>query len=178
MKRILAIVFFVSLVSGSYASLRDVRTLPNNDKNLVSVYNDTIKIVDFKQFEAYLHKKDGKVYVINFWATWCEPCVEELPGFEKLLTDYKKGRVEVILVSLDFPKMIETHLVPFIEKNNLKAQVIVLNDPKQNEWIPKVDQNWSGAIPATVIYSNEKRMFYEQTLTYNELKNSIEHFLN
>ncbi len=131
----------------------------------------------FDEFEGLLYKNDDKTYVINFWATWCKPCVKELPYFESLKQNYKDDNLEVILVSLDFPEQVESRLIPFIKKRNLKSQVVLLDDPDANRWIPKVDQNWSGAIPATIIYKQEERSFYEQSFTYDELEKQLKSYL-
>lgn len=144
----------------------------------VSEEKETVKIVDFDGLEPYLNKKDDKTYVVNFWATWCTPCVAELPAFEKLHETYKEKDVEVLLVSLDFKKQLNTKLIPFIKKNNLQPTVILLNDGKENQWIPKVNQDWSGAIPATLIYNKNKREFYEQSFDYKTLKEKLIPFLN
>ena len=137
-----------------------------------------LEVYDFTGFEKFLNHKDGKVYVLNFWATWCAPCVKELPYFEKLHTEYANKNVEVILVSLDFPHLYEKKLIPFIEKNNLQAQVVALDDPDMNSWIPKVSEKWSGSIPATLIYKGDKRAFYEQSFNYEELTQVLQQFLN
>ena len=136
-----------------------------------------LEIVDFKGLEKYLSTNTDKTYVVNFWATWCAPCIKELPYLETLNNKYSNKNVEVILVSLDFPHVYETKLKPFIEKNNLKSKVVVLNDMDSNSWIPKVDEGWSGAIPATLIFNREKRKFYERTFTYEELEQEINQFL-
>lgn len=143
----------------------------NEGKTVIETYN-------FDGFEKFLNFKDDKVYVINFWATWCKPCVAELPYFEEIYKNYKDKNVEVILVSLDFPKKIDKGLIPFIKKKKLKSRVILLDDSKQNEWIPKVDGTWSGAIPATVIYNKNEKGFYEQSFTYEELEKQLNKFLN
>ncbi|MFA7444783.1 MAG: redoxin domain-containing protein [Flavobacteriaceae bacterium] len=132
---------------------------------------------DFDNLEYFLNRKDDKVYVVNFWATWCQPCVEELPHFESINTSYKHKGVNVILVNLDFPKMIESRLFPFMTEYNIQSEVVILNDPDTNTWIPKVDKNWSGAIPVTIIYNKDKRIFYEKTFTLDELKTEVEKFL-
>lgn len=132
-----------------------------------------VKAYDFKGLEYFLNKKDDKTYVINFWATWCVPCVEELPYFEKLNKEYKDDNVEVLLVSLDMAKMIESKLLPYVKKNKLKSDIIVLRDPDSNMWIPKIDKDWSGAIPATLIYNRNSRAFYEQSFTYKELEEAL-----
>ena len=133
---------------------------------------------NYKELEPLLSKNDGKTYVINFWATWCAPCVKELPAFEKLRVNYDKKNVEVILVSLDFPNQIVSKLIPFVKKNNLKSQVVLMNDSDQDTWIPKISKKWSGAIPATLIYNSKKRAFYERSFDFDELETELKKFLN
>jgi thiol-disulfide isomerase/thioredoxin len=115
--------------------------------------------------------------VVNFWATWCAPCVKELPYFEQLLDKYKNKNVKVILVSLDFPHLYDTKLKPFIKEHKLKSKVVALNDVDMNTWIPKVDKTWSGSIPATIIYKNNTRVFFEQSFTFETLEKELKPFL-
>ena len=136
-----------------------------------------LDVFDFGEFEPYLNKKDDKIYVINFWATWCAPCVKELPFYEKLNEAYGKENVEVILVSLDFPRQYESKLKPFIAEKKLKSKVLALNDINTNYWIPMVSQDWTGAIPATLIYNKDKRQFYEKSFDYQELETQVKQFL-
>ena len=137
-----------------------------------------LAVYNFNELEPLLNIKDEKIYVVNFWATWCAPCVKELPYFEIINEEFKSKNVEVILVSLDFPKQYDTKLRPFIAKKNLKSKIVVLNDVDSNTWIPKVNKAWSGAIPATIIYNNSKRAFYEKTFNLEELKVELNKFLN
>ena len=88
----------------------------------------------------------------------------------------KSSGVEVILVNLDMPRMWDSHMLPFVNEHRLKSQVVVLDDPKQNDWIPKVSGEWGGAIPATLMYKEGKRIFYETPFTYESLKETIENF--
>ncbi|GGG29714.1 hypothetical protein GCM10011344_33230 [Dokdonia pacifica] len=132
--------------------------------------------VDYEGLEAYLETSEAEVHVVNFWATWCKPCVKELPHFEELRAVYDTEDVKVILVSLDFPEQIE-RLTHFIEKWNIQSEVVFLDDGDANTWIPKVDVNWSGAIPATIIYNDEKRSFHEQSFTYDTLEKELKLFL-
>ena len=141
------------------------------------VDQDQIPSLSFEETSKYLNFTDGKTYVINFWATWCAPCVKELPYFEQLGENFKEKEVEVILISLDFPQKVESQLKPFVKKRNLQSKVIHLNDPKQNEWIPKVSVDWSGAIPATLIYNKQHRKFYEKSFTYQELETELKTIL-
>lgn len=134
---------------------------------------DNIPVVDFRQFEPLLHKSNDTTYVINFWATWCVPCRKELPEFQKLFVNKSGEKVKIILVSLDFPKQLQTGLIPFLEKNGITAPVMLLNDPNSNAWIDKVDPAWSGALPATLIYGRNTRFFFEEELDYNTLIQTI-----
>jgi len=143
-----------------------------------SIIDDVkLEIHDYNGLEPYMNRKDDKIYVVNFWATWCAPCVKELPHFEELNKNYKNGNVEVILVSLDFPNQYDKKLKPFIKKYDLKSKILVLDDVDQNTWIPKINENWDGAIPVTIIYNKDKREFYDKTFTYEELETELKQFL-
>jgi len=145
--------------------------MPMKLSNGTPVYN-------YDQLSEFINKDDGKTYVINFWATWCKPCVEELPYFEQLNEAYDKDKVEVILVSLDFKKQFEKKLVPFMTKRALKSDVMVLLDPDSNTWIDKVSNEWTGAIPATIIHNGEKREFREGSYaSFDELNNIVKTYL-
>ncbi|MBC7863216.1 MAG: TlpA family protein disulfide reductase [Bacteroidia bacterium] len=109
------------------------------------------------------------IYVVNFWATWCKPCVAELPEFEKLNTDSAKTKIKVILVSMDFKEDLKTKLKPFLTKNKMKAEVLLLDETDATMFIPKLDERWSGAIPATLIVQGNKRSFAEKKLDYEKL---------
>ena len=137
----------------------------------------SIPIYTFDEFNHYLSKDDGKIYIINFWATWCAPCVAELPYFERIGQEYKDKNVHVVLVSLDFPRQYETRLIPFVEERQLKSEVLMLNDPDANAWIPKVSNRWSGAIPATLFYNSALREFHEKQFNYEELVEIVSKFL-
>lgn len=133
-----------------------------------------IPTLDFETFDTgYLQQMNDTTYIINFWATWCKPCIEELPAFERINKEYSGQKVKVILTSLDFPERLEKQVIPFIKKYELKSEVVILDDPDANSWIPKVSEQWSGAIPATIIYNQEERKFYERSFTYDELKTEL-----
>lgn len=140
-------------------------------------YEVKLTIVDYYGLEEVINREDNKTYVVNFWATWCAPCVKELPYFEKLDKEYEDKNVEVVLVSLDFPKKYESKLKPFIKKHQLRSELFALNDMDSNYWIPQVSEDWSGALPATLIYNNGKRQFYERAFHYDELETEIQKFL-
>ena len=126
----------------------------------------TVPSLSYAELKPLLDQSDDKVHVVNFWATWCAPCIKELPYFEAL---NKRKNIEVLLVSLDFPKHKQSRLLPFINNNKLQSKVVLLDDADENYWINDINANWSGAIPATLIYNSQKRDFYERSFTKNEL---------
>ena len=108
-------------------------------------------------------------YIINFWATWCKPCFKELPSFDSLNSNSKKNNLKILLVSLDFKEDIEKKLNPFLLKNKIKLECVVLDEINGNDFINKVDEKWTGAIPATLIKLNNKRIFIERTISLKSL---------
>ena len=170
---LLILVVFVSFFSCKKSSETKTNQ-QSTEQNQVS----GISVLNYNQLEPLINKSGDKTYVVNFWATWCKPCVDELPYFEKVNKEFKDKNVEVLLVSLDFSNQIQEQLVPFIKNNQLTSEVVVLDDPKQNIWIDAIDPSWSGAIPATIIYNKNKRAFYEQSFDEQTLLAELDKFLN
>lgn len=148
-----------------------VEQTENQQLTLITDYNDL-----FSKFT----QKDDKLYVVNYWATWCKPCVEELPEFMEVNKELEGNpNFKMILVSLDKASALETSVKDFIEKNNIPTDVYLLSDNKrQMQWIPMVNERWSGAIPSTAIYKNGEQLeFTEGQLNKSELKSLIEKHL-
>ena len=136
-----------------------------------------IPVYDFDGLQPFLERKNDTLYVVNFWASWCKPCVEEMPYLLEAEEKYRDSGLRLLLVSLDFKSEAETELIPFMKRHGLGKQVILLSDPDANAWINRVNEQWSGAIPATLFYKNGKEYFYEGTLTRNELEEIIEQYI-
>ena len=133
---------------------------------------DLITFRNFEELNAYIQKNNEKPLVINFWATWCAPCVKELPYFEEL--HQKNQNIKIVTVSLDFDKQVESKLKPFLKKKNYSFVATYMADKNFNNWISKVDENWSGSIPATWIINENKGIFVEQEFaSYEELNQFV-----
>lgn len=132
----------------------------------------TVKLKDVQQLVTGQHEK---VQVINFWATWCAPCVKEMPLFEKL--NASNEQVEVTLVSMDYDLDPNPEKVyRFVTRKNLKSKVLFLAEQNANDWIDKIDKSWSGALPATLIINSKtgKRKLIQQELLEGDLEKYIE----
>lgn len=139
-----------------------------------------LKIVNFSELNQLLQQDDGVLYVVNYWATWCKPCIDELPGFMEVYeqnqdrTDFK-----MILVSLDHPRLLKTKVKGFVERQKIKADVYILDvKDSPEDWMERVDSSWIGAIPSTVFYKNGKKLLFKQfQITQYELEDLVEEFL-
>jgi thiol-disulfide isomerase/thioredoxin len=133
----------------------------------------SIEILNFNQFESLLHQSNDTLYLVNFWASWCGTCREEIPALKNAAEKYSKNKFRLLMVSLDFPAQLETKLRPFLKTAGIKARLILLNDPHQNTWIDKVDPNWSGEIPFSLLYRNSVRESFSRSFQYHELDSII-----
>ena len=134
--------------------------------------------IDKEGIIALTGTKSDTTYVINFWATWCSPCVKEIGYFEELHRNYADSKLKVILVSLDFPNTLDRRVVPFIKDKEITAPVVLMTDLNYNDWIDRVDPSWSGAIPATLIFNKDQRVFLESELTRDELFDHVNQLFN
>lgn len=141
----------------------------------ISTYHSkaqTVSIITLNDLEARMEKGKDTLYIVNFWATWCAPCVKEIPYFEKLGKTYANKPMKVILVSLDFKSNLEKAVIPFVKEKKLKSDVFLIENPN-DQFINSVHKDWSGALPATLFVRKEKniRAFYEQEFSWEELHN-------
>jgi thiol-disulfide isomerase/thioredoxin len=131
--------------------------------------------VTLQQFQKRLSEKDGKVLIVNFWATWCAPCIHELPFFEKLNKENRD--VEVLLVSMDYDLDPDpTKVERFIDRKKLESKVLFLTADNPNAWIDKIEKRWSGALPATLVINpkTDKRQFVQGEVGEGQLEKLIE----
>lgn len=144
----------------------------------LSVSAQQAQLIKLAQLQELMDAKTDHIKVINFWATWCAPCVKEMPLFEKLGQD--RSDVKVTLVSMDLdldPNPEKVH--KFVARKKIQSQVLILDETNPNSWIDKVDKNWSGALPATIIINGKtgQRKFVEKELHEGDLEKLIAEIL-
>lgn len=133
------------------------------------------EIIKLGQLQKILIQKSENIQVINFWATWCGPCVKELPLFEKF-NNAKPENVKITLVSLDLDLDPNPEKVyKFIERKKILSEVLILNEKNPNDWIEKIEKQWTGALPATIVINQKtgKRKFVEKELHDGDLEKLI-----
>lgn len=146
--------FIISLLAVAFFSAKDVRT------------------VTVPQLKQVVQKQDDTLYVVNFWATWCKPCVGEMPYFENANAKFKSEKVKVVFVSLNSQKELPV-VKKFTTDKQIQSDVLLLNGGNPNVWIDSIDNTWSGAIPATAIYRNGKKVFFYEGEFTQALLDSI-----
>lgn len=135
-------------------------------------------VLNYKQLQEKIEQSSvDSILVINFWATWCSPCVEEMPILESIPQMHKGIPVKVLLVSLDFTDQIDLRVLPFMIKKGIINEVLVLDEDNPNNWIPKVDPNWSGAIPACLFIHKKRSSFHEGKVTPSIIESSMNSLL-
>ncbi len=132
------------------------------------------ELIKLKGLEKIIQSPSEHILVINFWATWCAPCIKELPYFEKLNQENKNA--EVILVSMDYdldPNIEKVN--KFVARKKLQSRVLILAESDPNSWIEKIDKRWSGALPATLIINTKtgKRELIQGELGDGQLEKLI-----
>ena len=119
------------------------------------------EITPLAQLQNRVAQNNDTLYVINFWATWCKPCVEEMPYFEEVQRQFERQKVKVMLVSLNSLKELNS-VQKFVTQKNIQSETLILQAGNPNIWLNQIDSTWSGAIPATVFYKNGKKVFFTE----------------
>ncbi len=134
-----------------------------------------VKIIKLPELQKILSYEGDKILVLNFWATWCAPCVKELPYLEQIYQNYKDKNVEVVLVSLDFAADVEKAKKLLAKKNIQIPATFLLDETDYDAWIDRIEASWQGAIPATLVLNNAKkeRVFINQETNYQQLESII-----
>ena len=142
----------------------------------VSVQSQRINTIKLSELQNKILYADAPLTIFNFWATWCGPCVKEMPHFDELGSENEN--VTVYFISLDFKQDFEK-VEKFMAKRNLKSEVFYLDEKDPDNYMRKISNDWSGAIPATLFVTDlGKTFFFEKAFTKEELAKTVKKYLN
>jgi thiol-disulfide isomerase/thioredoxin len=117
-------------------------------------FAQNIQVIKFDTLKQCIYNKSDTFYVVNFFASWCKPCIKEMPELLSCAKAIKNSNIKLVFVSLDL-KNNQGKLLQIVQQYNLQ-NVYLLDETNANNWINKIDKHWSGAIPATLIVKNGK----------------------
>ena len=138
-----------------------------------------VNLITIDQLNDRISKGKDTVFVINFWATWCKPCKKELPYFIKLQNEYaqkQREKLKILLVSVDFKSVMNKRVIPYLKKIKKEDDLFLLDEKSEQDYIDRIDKNWSGALPATLFIKAGQRRFFETGFTYPELVTAYKSF--
>lgn len=147
-----------------------------NSNNITGQEIPKWKITDL---ENYIAKSEGPV-VISFWATYCLPCIKEIPIFEQVVKEHETKGVKMLLVSLDFKESYPDKISRFAKKRKFRSQITWLDETNADYFCPRVDSSWSGVMPATLFVNNKKavRNFVEEEMPREKFEAELKKILN
>ena len=135
-----------------------------------------VKPLDEAGLKQLITQRNGKMLLLNVWATWCEPCREEFPDLIKLASNYKNSNVEIVGLSADYPDEVNAKIIPFLEKYQCNFEVYVQNFKNDEKLIQLLNRQWSGALPATFIFDQDgkQQAFLIGMRSYDDFKQEVE----
>lgn len=171
----ISLMFFSGCVIEAGRDMAGVRPVP---LEVITAGNISVPVYDFQGLKPMLEQQNDTVYIMNFWATWCKPCVKEMPYFQEADSAFAGLPVRIVLISLDFAEDVKDILIPFIVEKGIVTEVVLLDDINANSWIPQVDPHWEGDIPATLFIYGKERIFRASSFTYEEIADQVHKLLN
>ncbi len=138
-----------------------------------SAVGQNVEILKWEELNKKITQIEDTTIVLNFWATWCKPCLAELPDFERFNKENQSTKIQVWLVSLDFVNSLESQLRPFLKQKQMTSKIILLNESNFDQIISLINEKWTGAIPATLIIKKQKRIFFEGLMSFEQLEKAV-----
>ena len=150
-------------------SAREPKVLSIGDKAPALTIKEWVKGSPVTEFTP------GHAYVIEFWATWCGPCVEELPHFIEVSKQNTAERVRFVGLSLDMDNQVDSKVIPFLKEKAIPYPNFLLDPEDADSFITSVSEEWSGAIPATMFYDRTGRKIGQllEPVTKEELEAAL-----
>lgn len=139
----------------------------------------TVTSVDAGALKELRANKSGKVRLVNFWATWCGPCVSEFDELVETNLRFRHRDFELVTVAAEFPDQ-QDKVLAFLGKHHASARNLIFGDPDKYQLIEAFDPDWSGALPHTLLLAPNGEVLFRQTgeLDFLELRRAIVPALN
>lgn len=152
----------------------------------------TIFVVAFLGLATHLNAQDVKAIkvgslaktikesktplIVNFWATFCVPCIEEIPYFQELTRQYRSQNVSLIFVSLDLKEAYPKKVNEMAKRLKMVYPVVWLNETNADYFCPKIDTSWTGGMPSSLFVNNVTgyHKFFEDQLSREKLAKEIQ----
>lgn len=175
MKLFVSLLIFILVFQGCRKDTEEMEKLETSEV-MTKAYSGEIPVVDEVWLKEKIENRNGKLLFINFWATWCVPCVEEFPDLVKIYDKHKDSDFEFLSVSVNLPSEIETKVKPFLIEQNANFPVVVVEEKRSEEVINLINPEWNGAVPVTVIYNEDgnRAEFIADAKDYDFFNRSIE----
>jgi len=117
----------------------------------------SVEPINEQGLRQLIHERAGRILLLNVWATWCKPCVEEFPGLIRLQQTYRDSLVDIVAISVDYPDEVASKIIPFLDSLGVSFTVFVADIPKPEDLITTLNPAWSGAVPATFVFDRHGR---------------------
>ncbi|MFQ5709806.1 MAG: redoxin domain-containing protein [bacterium] len=151
----------------------------NAPTSIIAESEWVVEPLDEARLERLLKQRNGKALLLNVWATWCVPCKEEFPDLVRLAQVYQNRGAEIVGLSVDYPDEVASKIVPFLKNKGVNFRVFVGDFKDDEKFINRLNQKWSGALPATFIFdsSGNQRAFLLGKQTFPAFQRALENVL-
>lgn len=130
-------------------------------ENLLSPASSPKTFDDYAEIAPLFAQENDTTYLINFWATWCKPCLEELPLLQRVQRDNREQPLRIVLVSLDTERGAIQRIPAYLEQRGIDLPTVVLTD-EGNDWKRALDEKWDGSLPTSLVYKGGLRYVYRR----------------
>ena len=174
-RALLVISVGVSILLSSFAAPAQKKT-SRSAKPKPAVRRPVVTEIKTEELVALLNRQSDKPLLVNFWATWCDPCREEFPDLVKIDADYRKRGLDFVTVSLDDPPEMKKEVPEFLQRMKATMRAYRLNAPDPDPAIKAVFPTWQGDLPATFLYTTNGQIAFKHfgRVKADELRSAID----